>query len=319
MKKTFFTLMLILLGLNFVKSQVWVQPGAVWHYDYWFPGVGGFLKMEYEKDTLIQGRVCQKITTLDYKFMHNQYGQTILLGPHKNADQFTSVSGDTVFWWSNNDFFVLYNFGASIGDNWIVSLVNPGGLSAKCDDTSRLFVTDTGSMVLNSVRYRTITVEPSPNASIGIKGVIVERFGLVNTDWGEFQTLFPYGYQCDSLAAVVDWGWFRFKCFQDNAFPLYNPFTEGCEHLLTTIGMEEPEFLPVKLYPNPTSGLLMIHTPGHPEKMAEVYNFQGAMVKTLVLRDEVSSIDLSDLPKGIYWIVLQTHLSQRQSFKVIRE
>ncbi len=318
MKKIIFTLLVILFGLNLVKGQVWVQPGAVWHYDYWLP-LNGFDKMEYEKDTLIQGRICQKITTMDYWFVKNHLGQTVLIGPSKLKDQFTSVSGDTVFWWNNNNFFVLYNFGASIGDNWVVSVVNPGGTYAECDDTSRIFVTDTGSVVINSVRYRTITLEPSSNSAIGFRGKYVERFGLMSTVYDQFQTLFPDRYQCDSITAVVDWAFFRFKCFQDSTFPLYNPHTQDCEHLLKTIGIDEPEAEPVSIFPNPTSGDIFIYDKIKREKIADVYSYQGVLIQRFYLSKEDSRINLSEFPAGVYFILVNCNQGQSQSFKIIKE
>ena len=37
------------------------------------------------------------------------------------GNHYTSVSGDTVFYLKNDQFYVLYNFGANIGDQWIIA------------------------------------------------------------------------------------------------------------------------------------------------------------------------------------------------------
>lgn len=324
MKKIIFTLWVIMLGLTSVNGQVWVQPGAAWHYEYWVPGMGGLWKMEYEKDTLIHGRVCQKITTLNYNVVKNHLGQTILLGPHKEKDQFTSVSGDTVFYLNQDTFFVLYNFGTSIGDSWIIATEKPEGSGSfleHCDDTSRLLVTDTGRVFIHNTSYRFITIEPSGNSAIGIKGTYVERFGLLNTGFNEFQMMFPDWYQCDSMTAVVDWGFWRFKCFHDSTFALYNPHSEDCEHMINSIGMEEILLDQAKVYPNPSSGLLVISTPGRGFSVASVYNFQGALMKEIPLDKADNIINISDLSSGVYFIVLRGNDTGKNSserrFKVL--
>lgn len=310
----------VILGFSLAGTgQVWIDPGAVWHYDYWTIGSGGFLKMEYEKDTMIQGRTCQKIITHVYTFGMDQWGKIFLLGKFRWPDEFTTVSGDTVFYWRDNQFFVLYNFGAAIGDQWIVSVGNPGGFSEKCDDTSRVMVTDTGHVAINGKSYRYITLEPTSNSPVGLVGTYAERFGMMNTTYNNFQYMFPYGFQCDSITAIVEWYFTRFKCFQDSSFALYNPFTEDCEHILKTIGIEEVEEQRVTVYPNPTSGTVYIANAVEGDKLIEVFNYQGALVKRHRLSGTESHINLSDLPGGVYFMLLKTESAEVQSFKIVKE
>ena len=70
MKKMLFILnfVLVLLPSN---AQVWVDSGAVWHYDYSNLSTGGYVKYIYEKDTLILNKVCQKITQTFSNFYYD--------------------------------------------------------------------------------------------------------------------------------------------------------------------------------------------------------------------------------------------------------
>jgi hypothetical protein len=317
MKRMVYVFLLLMFALKGI-GQVWIDTGAVWHYDYWTIGSGGFLKMEYEKDTMIQGRTCQKIITHDYTFGMDQWGKIFLLGKFRWPDEFTTVSGDTVFYWRNNEFYVLYNFGASIGDHWIVSVVNPGGMTDGCDDTSRVLVTDTCHVMIGGKSYRTITLEPFPNAAVGLMGTYVERFGLISTDYWNFQYMFPMGYQCDSMAHIVEWYFLRFKCFQDRSFPLYKPLPEGCEHLLT-IGMDEPDKQSFSVYPNPTIGAVYISDPMNRDKTVEVFNYQGAMAKSVRLSGNKNIVNLSELPPGVYLVVIKSEHAEVQTFKIVKE
>jgi len=57
MKYYFFT-SFILLVLN-TFSQVWVNPNAVWTYDYSGVAEGGTFRWRYTHDSIIQGRTVQ--------------------------------------------------------------------------------------------------------------------------------------------------------------------------------------------------------------------------------------------------------------------
>lgn len=76
---------------------------------------------------------------------------------------------------------MLYNFGAAVGDSWVVTVEDPTVVSP-CDDTSRVIVTDTGRVTINSTSYRYITIDPFSNATVGMKGTYVKRFGSIDTD-----------------------------------------------------------------------------------------------------------------------------------------
>ncbi|HQO49688.1 MAG TPA: hypothetical protein PK939_04625, partial [Bacteroidales bacterium] len=72
----FLVFMLFINSASF--SQVWIDYGAAWHYDFWNIGVGGFFKYEYASDTVIDGHNCQKITSESYVFTYNQAGEIVL-------------------------------------------------------------------------------------------------------------------------------------------------------------------------------------------------------------------------------------------------
>lgn len=71
-----------------------------------------------------------------------------------------------------------------------------------------------------------------------------------------------------------------------------------------TLGVEESVFDKVVVYPNPTKGEVNINNIAL-EKVT-VYNTIGQLVKTMILNsgNTDNAIDLSDLPKGVYFIYL---------------
>ena len=56
----------------------------------------------------------------------------------------------------------------------------------------------------------------------------------------------------------------------------------------------------VRIWPNPTSGLLFIERPVGSPWQAYLYNLQGQLVRTWELSEPLSVCDLSDLPAGLY-------------------
>ena len=61
---------------------------------------GGFDKLTYIKDTVIDGHTCQEIQTIEYRSGLSNYHDTI-------GSKFTYVSGDTVFYQHKDQFFVF--------------------------------------------------------------------------------------------------------------------------------------------------------------------------------------------------------------------
>ena len=252
-----------------------------------------------------------------FEFVYDQYDSLHFLGKHSLQNHFTYVSGDTVFYRHDSEFFVLYDFGASIGDQWIVSSSNP--YYSDCDDTSIVVVTDTGSILLNGKKYRYISVQPTSNSSDGIKGTYVERLGNIDQQWNSFQYMFPGMVQCDSLIGIYEWSSFKFKCFEDRSFPLFNPSTEDCEYLLTQIGIQEFSQDDLACYPVPAKNTLILDNNFHSEVLVKIYTLQGILVRSFKMKDNDHIIDISDLRPGVYFVMFQSESDGKFVRKIIKE
>src|SRR5690554_7167957 len=169
--KLLFTIILTFLSVSFSKAQSWVQNDAVWHYDYYMTGYG-FYKVSLGNDTIIAGRTCQRYITEKHQFFP-QPGNVFVAGPVVDYPQrFTSVSGDTVFHYENDTFYTLFNFGASVGDQWVI---NDNYSHFNCDSVSKVKVIETDVLTINGTSRRAIrltTIEGSPK---GIEGWVVEN------------------------------------------------------------------------------------------------------------------------------------------------
>lgn len=285
MKKVF---IIIFLSFTFIaNSQVWISKGAVWHYEWSGVGSGGFERIEYVKDTLIDNKLCNKLVPINYQFVATQNHEIVLLRQDTLPSHFTYVSGDTVFHLVNDKFYVLYNFSAKPGDSWNI------GVDTNMFKCSKSFVKvdSIGTIVINSKTFRWISLSTLPNSSMGLYGKVIERFGAIDN------YLFPIDRNCDPNVAA-DFNSYAFSCYQDDNFPLYNVINKNCEYLLT-IGIPELEQA-FEAYPIPTKGKLYFSRESNCELFIRIFTITG---KEVFSQHTMSNeIDLSDFNDGVYFL-----------------
>lgn len=285
-------LVLLLFSLNSF-AQVWVNPNAVWTYDYSGISEGGTFKWKYTHDSIIQGRTVQALKCEKHQFVMDQFGQ--LHGSLQDyGSRFTSVSGDTVFHMNNNQFYVLYNFGASIGDQWIID-ENPN--AEFCNPVSSVQVTDTGSVLINGQMRRTITLETLTTGEFGIDGIAVEGIGLVSgsSNFG----MFPGDRDCPLSGIVTEWYMFDFRCFDDDMLGTYNPGGLDCNYL--TVSLNEKDLDDVYIFPNPTSGIIKIENVSFATE-ARIIDLSGQTVLIDNISPDQKTIDFTHLSDGAYFL-----------------
>lgn len=283
--KMVYILFVFLLISSKADTQVWVDQGATWHYDYEIWLLIGFIKYEYTSDTLIDNIQCQKIESNTHDFSE---GQSSIIPRPTN---YTYVSGDTVFYRKNGQFFALFDFGAQIGDSWAIGITSDS--SNNCNnDTSKVIVTNTGTITLNNINYRYIQLDTFQTPELSLRGVFVERFGLIGN--GYHHDLFPVMEECPGT--IAEWINKEFKCFQDDSFLLYNPSNEDCEYL----NIEKEIQNTISIYPNPISNKLTISYNSKDKLNIEIIDISGRKIieQNGIYANE--SIDISDLNKGIY-------------------
>jgi hypothetical protein len=282
-------------------GQVWCDQGAKWTYNLSIMSSGGTEIWEYSRDSVIQNRPVQVIEVKTHLFQYNQFGQlygNIYQGPSK----ITSTSGDSVFYFDpvKNKFFLLYNFGASVGDEWVVSeeIVTP-----ECDSISTVKVISTGDTLINGVLLRTITLQSSNNGQFGIDGIVIERLGVVNSNMNHFGFL-PGGRDCPNQQSVIEWNYYSLRCFQDSTLGSYQIDTIDCTYL--TIGIQENDVNEFTIFPNPTESLLTCKTNSIISSpiFGQITTLQGEKVLVFELSKNQDEIDVRLLEKGIYllWV-----------------
>lgn len=236
---TFFTLCFTL-----VFSQVWIDTNAKWTFDYWNVGEQGAYVFEYTHDTVLNGKSCEVIQGTKYMYYQSLPN---LISTSQTLPFYTYASNDSVFYSRGDEFFLLYDFGASVGDTWIVSI---DSAEVGCDDTTRVEVIGTGTEFINGVNLRTITVQTISNSWYRMDGVIHERFGSPS---GSNFGLLPMEGYCGTGVFCTDI--LTFRCYEDQSFGNYNPTTKQCDDWTTSV-TEQPAEKLLRVFPNPAQTFL---------------------------------------------------------------
>lgn len=296
------TLFLLLLFSATVQGQIWIDQGATWHYE-WSGILPAFDKIEYVGDTVIQQKNCQVLEVTRYVFQPIQSGGQLLNTTY--FYNYTHLSNDTLYYLVNGQFEILYCFGAQVGDTWDIGVDTNVWLCG----SSVVKVHDTGSTIINGEKYEWIAVHTLPNSSVGLSGKIYKRFGAIS------DYLFPTPRNCDpnSMVSFYD---FRFACFEDVSFPVYNVTNKACAYLLHTgIADLEKEKKIVTLFPNPVRDVLHIRaSSGYKISQIEITDIQGNFL-TLVHHNE---IDLTGLSKGVYLVKLEFSSGEQWIEKIVK-
>lgn len=93
---------------------------------------------------------------------------------------------------------------------------------------------------------------------------------------------------------------------------------------ITFIGVDDyPNIkLCAKLYPNPTSGLVVLAVEGmelYSERIkGNLTDMQGKILKQLIISEENTALDISDMPTGTYMLTLHQKGELLKTFKIVK-
>ncbi len=275
---------ILLLFLIVVSSQIYSQEfapiGAIWHYTQWTlnPELTSFKTIESISDTTINEIQCRKM--IEVERVYDTIGTTY---------HYMYSENDSVFFFADNDFQLLYDFGAIAGDTIILEY-----FSTHDGSPLKMIIDSTGSIIINNDERKIQHITCGDGISLEFGNRIID--GIGNTGF-----MFPQG--CVTQNGPL-------RCFQDSSTGLFlNPFhTTGgwnhqdCDQIFT--GIEEVSSNDFVVYPNPVSKSLFIKNIYKPTEY-RIIDLFGKILK----KDRIGisgEIRVDDLLDGIYILELET-------------
>ncbi len=317
-------LLILFLNLSVAKAQQFFAPGATWHFGISttlnsFFYKNGSIKLEYKSDTVINGVNCKKITESfkgDWSYFVRD---TIVLNYRMH---FTYENNKVIYLFTGSSFDTIVDFNAAIGAKW---LWNNSGISGY---RHPLTVVDTGHVFINSQYLKTIkTTHTYENMS--------NQPTITSTFYERLLTITPTRYQWPSVFPIYNddlsgHGWVAdettsFRCYEDNSFPMYNPYNiKDCD-FVTGINNKIKNNYENLIYPNPTNGILNVEF--NPDSNRELnnqtqlsfFNIYGKEVKRIKLIANETQINISELSSGIYFVQLMQDGKIMGTEKIIKE
>lgn len=296
-------LKLILISFILVEpamSQTWISSNAVWYYNYEAPGgVKGYHKISYISDTVIDGRLCEYLQVVQQSYIPSGPPNWNYIPLDKDTLQprFTFMQNDTVFYYNEDQFSILYCMNAVVGQSWDLGVDTNEFLCSR----SIVNVEYTDMINLNGQYWPMLYVTSGADASFWLYGRVIGRFGAYD------RYLFPLPNCCDPGIAVEFYEFF-FSCFEDDDFPLIQVNNYDCDNPLA-VSIDEPVQMSktMTVYPNPASDLVYIRILSHNKKNRNqilINDFLGKEKYSMYLDQEVTALDISGFSGGIYYIIL---------------
>lgn len=293
MKKITFTLLFATLGL-FAFGQDFAPVGTEWYYTQrWaFSGDVGYFFFTSEKDTIIEGKICQEIVK-EEKIICNDRPDT----------EYLFTSNDTVYFFDTafNEFQIMYVFDAQPSDSWIIKIKD----SPLNTDTVTVYVDSISTTSINGEDLKTLHVTYSLDYdtlfTIMYHSVIIEKLG-------DLTYLFNWA---PKWAATCDYNWSPgIRCYEDPFLGFYTTGVyDSCSHesVWIDVGVEDQNSFTqsIEVFPNPVKDLVNIQVKNLHTYSIELRDIQGRLVRSKMANNELSQLDLTEVERGIYFVIVR--------------
>jgi len=281
-----------------VNAQTWIPDGAEWQLSFTRVYSEGFYRVYYDADTLVDNINAKRLYVEEISKFYTSEPNNYIKSTIDTI--LTYQDNDKIYIYKWGEFKVLFDFSLNVGDS--TKIYGESGFEddngIPCDSVTDAVVDSVGLVTINNQTLRYYTLSYESGASWKYYGRIYEKIG----HQGYF---LPYKADMCGLFLHFQAITGKLECYRDNVFGEYSFGELECEDALSIKSEKENE---IKIYPNPTSGILNILLPANKDKMliGSIYNISGQKVYEFNPNLVSTTLDLSFLPKGIYFLNLNT-------------
>jgi hypothetical protein len=274
---------------NYVKMQVLEeQELREWYYEILNDdGTVTYQHLLYASDTTINHKdvkIIIRTNTLYDKANHQEVTR-----------EYVYESDGKVYWWNKTtrQFSMLYDYGAEEGSEWEITV----GL-----DSITMHVDAVDEYEYEGKIVKMLHVSDDNEV---FSGIIFCGVGHMTSYFPERLMQKKQDYRVVGIRCFWRNGELVFKYGERDCDEVYQEYHNGIEENGHSTGSGTAGTLTV--YPNPTDGVLFVQTVHAPSLPAETYSITNLMGQTLMtgqITAETQQIDVSDLPKGMYFITV---------------
>jgi hypothetical protein len=287
MRKT--TTLALIVATGLAHAQVWCPAGAVWNYNLMSFMVEGCETRTYVGDTVIDGRIAQRITvsSLVMNYMTNQTESY-------QSEVYTSVEPGIVLLWNsmgNSGWDTLYWFSAVPGDRWY-----PPGADDLCsgqEPSGVLEVADTGSVIVSGLPLRYVDV--SYVDQFGEAGIdpfrITERLGA------PLMFIPPGGCFVSEAGGGL-------RTYVDDSFPAFDSGEADLCDLITVLADTVPA-LNDAIIPNPGTEQFTVPLAPWEVSTVSVIDAAGRIILHNISINGTITIDASTWSSGVFQVLVR--------------
>jgi hypothetical protein len=255
------------------------------------PYDAGKVRFFYEKDTLIENQLCQKI--LRQKVYGVYCTDTVNL---ERKSFFTYHNNDTVWFYIDSLFYPIYMFNAQVGDTHILPRLD----FVWADTTLTFVVTSIDIEVISGDTLRSYTIETVNDGSMNSKWAVSFTEGLGTKK----HAFIPIDTR--QMTHGPSWG---LICYNDESISffdsIYNLTCDPCAHAASTA--EHSAQKELLIYPNPVYDFLTLKVEGFSINEIEIKDITGKLLvcKRVAHFSDDNKIDVQGLNTGVYLITVR--------------
>jgi hypothetical protein len=297
-----------------VDAHPWTPTGATWLYQATSQMSVLYFKFVYQKDTLAFGKEVKKIVVTKFEYI-GIVPNLVRTRETFVSNEYMYNSHDSVFWYNNNQFQLLYVFSAGNGASWVVqksnyfTCLNPG-----TPDTNTLTIRNVQQLLLANRQFTVMDANPQPYWTIGTR--IVKNIGSM-------KSLFPVPGNAgcsviDGNVGIPEY----LTCYYDNLRGNLDFGGNGkCQELISAtqdVYEKNKHNTVFTIFPNPASSTLNILSQSHLDiERISVFDMFGKPQMAVKYTGN-NELDIDNLPNGIYIIVIQASNHLNYSIKFIK-
>ncbi|MCE5331273.1 MAG: T9SS type A sorting domain-containing protein [Bacteroidales bacterium] len=310
MRKLIF-LILIIFSSNCFSQETWAPTGTTWYYNLHQDSEFGYIKIESQKDTLVENKLCKYLVATKnvYAVPGNYISQKI--------DSFITYQDNyKIYIYQMRKFIMIYDFNPAVGDVWktweIWNSYNTLNTGYEQSDTTacptgRVRVDSVKNVILANKTLKVIYTSAYQGSSMNFTNVILENIGCLGY-------LLPI-YECNQH--MDTWYPGDIRCFNSPDFS-YSWSNKDCDYITALNNLKIAP--PVTILPNPAVGEINI-TVDQKYLILPIQIIVSSLSGIQVLKETMYGNNFSlltdNLLKGMYFLSFRDSNSLFYTSKII--